>query len=188
MDDLVLRAKNGDMQAFEQIVLQYEKLVYNIAYKIFSNAEDAKDVSQDVFIKLYRNISKYEGTSSFKTWLYTIAYNTCIDEIRKRKKAKISSMDKMIEGDENNFERQFASNEPTPEQQVLIKEEISAVERAINKLNEDHKMIIVLRDIRQLSYDEIVQITGLSLGTVKSRINRARKKLKEFILVEQNES
>lgn len=186
MEEVIKKAIEGDTDAFEKLVYEYERQVYSLAYRMFNNNEDAKDVSQEVFIKIYRNIGKYQGSSSFKTWVYTICYNTCIDELRKRKKVKLESMDKMIEGEENEFERQFVSDEPTPEEKLITKENMSAVERAINKLNDEHKAIITLRDIKGLSYGEIVEITQLSQGTVKSRISRARKSLRELISAEQN--
>lgn len=181
MTELIGGAQKGDVLAFEKLILEYEKSVYNIAYRMFSNSEDAKDIAQEVFIKVFKNIYKYEEKSSFKTWIYTIAYNTCIDEIRRRKGKENESMDKLMEGEEKDFKKQFASKEPTPEEVLVGKEKMTMLVNAINTLGAEHRAVVVLRDIRGLSYDEIAEVTGLSIGTVKSRLSRARQNLRKII-------
>lgn len=182
IDILVQRAQQGDEEAFGTLILASEKLIYNIALRMMNNPEDAKDISQDVFIKAFKNIAKFDGKSSFSTWIYRIAVNTCIDEIRKRKGKDTLSMDKEIEGEENSFANQLESNEPTPEVQFLDKEKSIAIQNAINKLSLEHKTMITLRDLQGLSYTEISEAVGISIGTVKSRITRARKNLKDIIM------
>ena len=180
---LVQQAKDGDMAAFERLIIQYEKMVYNIALKMMSNQEDAKDVSQDVFIKLFRNLDKFKGDSSFSTWTYRIAVNTCIDELRKRKKKMTVSIDMETEGEDSKIKRELTDNAPTPEESYLEKEGTEKIRAAMEQLSNDHKMMITLRDFQGLSYTEIAEITELSLGTVKSRIARARLQLKNLLLV-----
>lgn len=182
MEELVKRIIEGDLYAFEEFIVDYEKLIYNIAYRMFNNVEDAKDISQEVMIKIYKNISKCTDFSSIKTWVYTITYNTCIDEIRKRKGKETKSIDETTDTGESEVKIQFAGTEPSPEEAFIKKERKILIQNAINKLSQEHKNVIILRDIKELSYDEIANITSLSLGTVKSRIARARKALRDIII------
>lgn len=181
---LVKRAINGDTDAFENIVIMYEKKVYNIAYNMFGNEHDAYDSTQEVFIKLYKNIHSFKFDSSFSTWLHRIAMNTCIDEYRKKKRQnkQAYSLDEPIETESNNIDRQLKDPSLTPEQQIIQLEEVTQVREAISALKEDHKVIIILRDIRSHSYDEISEILNCSVGTVKSRLSRARIALKDIII------
>lgn len=179
--EIVDKIIKGDIDAFSCLIDKYEKMVYNLAFRMFNNISDAEDITQEVFLKIYRNIEKCAGKSSIKTWVYTITYNTCIDEIRKRKGKKDISFDMEIEGEENDFSFEIASNEPTPEQALMQKEGLLDIEQAINSLNEQNRTIVYLRDIKGLSYNDISTITGLNVGTVKSRLNRARNILKNII-------
>ena len=179
--EIVEKVLKGDMDAFSQIIDKYEKMVYNLAYRIFNNTSDAEDMTQEIFIKIYKNIYKCEGKQSIKTWVYTIAYNTCIDEVRKRKGKNNISLDMEIEGEENSFSLNIPSNEHTPESALLEKEGLLEIEQAINSLNEVNKTLIFLRDIKGLSYNEISEIMQLNIGTVKSRLNRARNLHKNMI-------
>jgi RNA polymerase sigma-70 factor (ECF subfamily) len=180
---LIDRCKNGDIYAFEELIENHQKKVYNIAFRMVGNEQDAYDIVQEVFIKVFKSINKFKGDSAFSTWLYRITTNVCIDEIRKRKKAKLISLDAplSIQGDEvkleipdNKAQESFEEAERKEVREEIIK--------AINELNESHKAIIILRDINGYSYDEIANILECSLGTVKSRINRARGALKKIIV------
>ncbi len=179
--EIVEKVLKGNIDVFSQLIEKYEKMVYNLAYRIFNNRSDAEDITQEVFIKVYKNLYKCEGKQSIKTWVYTIAYNTCIDEIRKRKGKNNISLDIEIEGNENNFSLEIPSNEPTPEKALMEKESLLEIEQAISSLNENNRALIFLRDIKGLSYNEISEIMNLNIGTVKSRINRARNILKNIL-------
>lgn len=181
-DILIKSALKGDMASFEELILSYEKKVYNVALRILKNPEDAKDISQEVFIKIYKNLDKFDGKSSFSTWVYRITTNACIDELRKKKGKETFSMDSEIEEDEGSFKREFADNSPSPEEAVISKETGNEIIKSVEKLSDEHRTIIVLRDIHGLSYTEIADMTGLSIGTVKSRISRARLHLKNIII------
>lgn len=182
-EELFKLAKNGDIKAFERLILNYEKLIYNVCYRIMSNPYDAKDISQEVLIKVYRNIDKCKDIKAFKSWLYTIINNTCIDEMRKRKGKYTDSLDSTVNNDdEGQINRETASNELTPEEELLKSEVVDEVQNAISMLSDNYKILIVLRDINGLSYEEISKITKLPLGTAKSRLSRARKSLKDIIL------
>ena len=180
INNLIKLSQNNDIFAFEELILQYEKRVYNIALRMFKNVEDAKDISQDVFLKLYNNIKKFDYKSSFSTWLYRITVNTCIDEIRKRKGKEEFSIDDTNEN--NNIKKEFSDNFLTPEENYMLKETRNEILDSINNLSEEHKIIIILRDLQGFSYNEISGILNISVGTVKSRISRARLQLKNILL------
>ena len=187
--DLIRKAKQGDMLAFEELILKHEKIVYNLALRMMNHSEDAMDISQEVFLKAYRSLSNFDERSAFSTWIYRITHNTCIDEIRKRKGKQTYSLEEDLESEDGSMQRQVADDGDTPEESLMRKEQKSEILRALDTLSEEHKAAIILRDVKGLSYEEIAEILELSLGTVKSRINRARNQLKTEILKirEQNE-
>jgi RNA polymerase sigma-70 factor (ECF subfamily) len=186
---IIIKAKKGHMKSFEKLITGYEKRVYNIAYQMFGNEHDAYDVSQEVFIKVYKSLEKFNFNSSFSTWLHRITVNTCIDEYRKKKKHNIvSSIDESYEQDEGSMNKQFVDKGLTPEEEVLKNENVNFVRESIDELKEEHKMIIILRDIKGYSYDDISDILNISVGTVKSRISRARKNLKNIIIKKREQN
>ncbi len=179
---LVKRAKQGDMRAFEELILQHEKIVYNLALRMMKQSEDAKDISQEVFLKAYRNIRNFDERSRFSTWLYRITTNTCIDELRKRQKKPSLSIEEEMDGEEGGILRQIAAAGDTPEESLLRTEQKSEILQALNKLSPEHRAIVIFRDVQGLSYEEIAEILEIGLGTVKSRISRGRAQLKQEIL------
>ena len=187
--DLIRKAKQGDMHAFEELILKHEKIVYNVALRMMNHGEDAKDISQEVFLKAYRSLSNFDERSAFSTWLYRITHNTCIDEMRKRKGKQSYSLEEELENEEGSMQRQIADEGDTPEESLLREEQKSEILQALDNLSAEHKAAIILRDVKGLSYEEIAEILELSLGTVKSRISRGRNQLKNEILKmrEQNE-
>ena len=187
--DLIRRAKQGDMLAFEELILKHEKIVYNLALRMMNYSEDAKDISQEVFLKAYRSLSNFDERSAFSTWLYRITHNTCIDEMRKRKGKQSFSLEEELENEEGSMQRQIADEGDTPEESLLRAEQKNEILQALDNLSEEHKAAIVLRDVKGLSYEEIAEILEVTLGTVKSRISRGRNQLKNEILKirEQNE-
>ncbi|KPU42258.1 ECF RNA polymerase sigma factor SigW [Oxobacter pfennigii] len=174
--ELVDRSKRGDIEAFEELILAYEKKIYNIAYRMTNNREDASDIAQEVCIKIYKSINSFKENSTFSTWVYRIATNVCIDELRKRK--NVVSLIASNENDEE-FEIPLTSKERLPEEIVEEKETLGTIKRYIMELSPEYRMMIVLRDIRGHSYEEISQVLDINIGTVKSRLNRARNMLKE---------
>ena len=187
-DSLLQRAATGDMDAFEELILGYEKLIYNITYRMLGNAEDARDASQEVLIKIYKNLGKCTSIKAFKSWVYTVANNTCIDEIRKRKNKPFESLNKLIQTEDGDIQQQLPADDPTPEERFLEQERREILQQAICQLSPEHRTLIVLRDIQGLHYEELANATGTSLGTVKSRLSRARTQLCQIIskIREQN--
>lgn len=172
----------GDPSAFEALILPYESKIYNIAYQMFRNEQDAFDAAQEILIKVYRNLAKFNHESAFSTWLYRLAKNTCIDEYRKRKRHQEHTQSMQIHSDGETRTLDFEDHTATPEQTILQQEVIQEVHKALDLLKPEQKIILVYRDLQGMAYDEIADILDVSLGTVKSRISRARIALKEKIL------
>lgn len=180
---LIKRCKAGDVDSFEELIEKYQLMAYNIAYKLLNNQEDAKDVTQEALIKVFKSISKFRGDSNFSTWIYRVVYNTTIDYIRKQKNNNNTlSIDKEIEGKDGSFKGDIVDDTNIPEKVYEEKEKKDMVHKALNSLPENYRTVLILRDIHYFSYDEISEITKLPVGTVKSRINRGRQKLKEILL------
>ena len=180
--DLLTKAAGGDMAAFETLILQYEKLIYNIAWRIMGNAEDAKDIAQEAIIKIYRNLASCKSLDLFKAWAAKITHNACMDELRRRKGKAAESFDAMIELGDAAVERQVADAADGPEAELLRKEMKGMIDEGLARLSDEHRALVVLRDVQGLSYEEIAEIANLPLGTVKSRISRGRSNLKQILL------
>ncbi|MDR1705980.1 MAG: sigma-70 family RNA polymerase sigma factor [Clostridiales bacterium] len=178
---LLERAARGDGQAFEMLIADYEKLIFTLAFRMLGNTQDARDASQETLIKVYNNLHKCHDIRSFKSWVTTITNHTCIDELRRRKGKRDESLNKIIEAGDSEFTPQFKSDGPGPEERLLSKERQEHIQRAINRLPVKYKQLIVLRDIGGLSYEELAETAGLSMGTVKSRLSRARIKLQQYL-------
>ena len=179
-DDLSLinRFKEGDASAFGEIVLKYQDKVYNLCRHMLRNAEDAEDAAQDVFLKAYQALSKFQPDASLYTWLYRIATNTCIDY---KKKPIFES----LFGDNGEGERLIhdrASEAPSPEKLYQSKQIDQALQEGLGKLSPKLRAIIILKEIEELSYEEIADALEISMGTVKSRIARAREELQKLMI------
>jgi len=177
--ELLERAKNGEIEAFEKLVEGYQKKVFNIALRLIGSHDDASEAAQEVFVKVFKSINKFKGEAAFSTWIYSITRNVCMDELRKKKNKNVVSLDEEIKLPDGDVKREVEDDKPTPEV-ITEKNELRAVVRkAILSLSEDHKTMIVLRDLQGMSYEEISKVFKCPEGTVKSRINRARQALKE---------
>ena len=182
LDDqaLVTRCQHGDVGAFEELVRRYEKRVYNLAYRMSGNPDDACELAQEAFLKVFNALDSFKGQSSFSTWLYRIAANACLDQLRSRGRHPVTSLDDPIVTNKGEtIGKQILDNAPRPDEVVERRELQAAVQGAIASLPEDYRIILVLRDLQDLSYQQIAEYLDLSLGTVKSRLNRARLALKD---------
>ena len=182
---LIQKAQKGDTNAFGTLVASYEKFIFNVACKMFSNSEDASDIAQEALIKAYKNIDKFDFNSSFSTWLYRITVNACIDEMRRRKGRESISID--AEDEESGLAVQIEDTSLGAEERVIQNETVSEVRAAIDKLSEEHKTVIILRDLQDMTYEQVAQTLDLSIGTVKSRLARARKSRKDIILKDREQ-
>ena len=176
---LIEKARDGDISAFEKLISLYEKKIYNYCYRMTNNREDAEDLTQDVFIKVYRNLKNFKGNSKFSTWIYRIAYNACVDKHRKKKKIQFFSLDSG--NHDNTGNTQLVSNNPLPEDEIIQKERYKKIQECIANLKPKYKTVIILRDIQNYSYEEIAEILQMPLGTVKSHISRARAALSDAL-------
>lgn len=176
---LVSRAKDGDREAFAEIVSLYQKAVYNSALYIAKNREDAEDIAQEVFLKLWRTLGSYREDASLKTWVARLTKNCAIDYIRDRNKKSTSSLTDEDDGGENDVaDEDISSN---PEKSFEREERIKAVRKAVENLPEPIRETLILREFHDMSYAEIASALGISEGTVKSRVSRGREQVKEFL-------
>jgi RNA polymerase sigma-70 factor (ECF subfamily) len=173
---LIKDFQGGDRAAFEKLVLRHKDKLFNLCYSFLGDYEEANDSSQEAFIKAYQGLKKFRFESSFSTWLYRIAVNTCTNKVKSlanRQKKMTSSLDSPGGMDDKRF-LEIRDDAPTPLMELEEKERQALIRRAIDRLPPEHKAVITLRDIEGLSYEEIAEITGSNLGTVKSRLSRAR--------------
>ena len=164
---VINRAKQGDQRAFETLVTEYEQKVYSLAYHYVGSEQDAMDICQEVFLRVYRFLPQFSGESRFSTWLYRVTSNACKDFLRKKGSRMEVSLSQ--EGEEEDY---------TPENVLEQKEMRRQIEESLHQLSPDHREILVMRDVLGLSYEEIANSLDLEEGTVKSRISRAREKLR----------
>ncbi len=173
----IARARHGDADAFEQLVVAYEGPVYRLALRMCGSTEDAREVTQDAFLAAWRGLPAFRGDSRFSSWLYRLTTNAAIDFLRREKHHL------------GNLPLEEAPERPDPQQPELLaeqREQQEALQRALDQLSSEHRQVLLLRVVQQLSYDEIAQALSLESGTVKSRISRARRQLREILLRQGN--
>ena len=181
--ELIELAKDGNINAFETLIEKNQQIVYNISLKMLKNEQDAFDASQDALLKAFKYIPKFKGNSSFSTWIYKITVNTCLNYINKNKiSSKNISLEQTVTQKDNETPIQFEDKKQNVYKEVLENERKRVLYDALEELSPNQKQMIILRDIEGFSYEEIAQITNNNLGTVKSKISRARLKLKEILL------
>ncbi len=173
--DLIAKCQEGDRQAFNRLVMHYQNLVYSFLYRLAPNWDDIDDLAQEVFVKVYYSIRKLRDQSQFKSWLHSIAVSVYIDEQRRRKKRQ-----ERFVSDKRVLETRVDSNE-NPGSQLERQELQKRLQEAINQLPEEFKLAIVLREIQDLSYEEIAKTLKCSIGTVRSRIFRGRQLLQQML-------
>ena len=180
---LVRAAQRGQMGAFNELILHYQSQVYNLAYHILHDPAAADDATQEAFISAYRAIKKFRG-GSFRSWLLRIVKNACYDELRRRKRRPSVSWDEFGDMDEE-ANPHLVNGGPKPEESVQQQELHALLERSIAKLPKHHRTTIVLIDRIGLSYEEAAKVMDVALGTVKSRLARARKEMQSLLQAER---
>ncbi len=184
--ELVESTIAGNAEAFTEIVKRYEKLVYSTAFFTVKNKDDAWDISQEVFMRVYNSIGSFRGESKFTTWLYRLCKNVTYDFVRKHYKNRELTISEISESGDSDEGREFelpdTSVDANPEQSLLRKENIKLVRKALLEMDEQQRTILVLREMQDKSYTEIAEILGIELGTVKSKLNRARAALKQLLI------
>lgn len=181
IDKLVRAAAKGDEEAFAQLVRLHENKVYHLALRMCGNPEDATDVAQEAFLAAWRGLPNFRGEAGFSTWLYRLVNNAAIDHLRKTKKQR---GDVSLDDEESHVDTPDTG--PGPQEAAESGELRQAVAEGLNRLGEDHRQVLVLREVQQLSYEEIAGVLGLDLGTVKSRLSRARNALRKILLESGN--
>ena len=180
---LIREAQHGDLDSFNRLVMEYQSVVYNVAYRIMGEGDSASDAAQEAFISAYKNLTGYRG-GSFKGWLLRIVTNACYDELRRRKRRPATSLEALsvVEtGPDAEGDAQLASDIESPEHHTDRVELGGAIQRCLDDLPDDQRQAIVLCDIQEMDYSEIAAIMHTALGTVKSRIARARLKLRDCL-------
>ena len=183
---LIEQYRNGDSEAMERLVLKYQNRIYNVILKICADPDDAAELTQETFVKLIEKIGTFKYKSSFYTWLFRVAVNLTLNYCKRRNKISMTSIDQQVGADNGsvkaelvNFLEDKSSIEPA---QIAQKKEAEQILLAgLNMLQDDQRTIIVLRDIESMSYEDITKALDIELGTVKSRLSRARQKLKEIL-------
>ena len=190
-------AQQGDLDAFNHLVASYEQRIYNLCFRMLGEAEAAADATQDAFINAYKAVGRFRApqgdvqgvVNSFRTWLYRIASNLCYDVLRSRKRRPTTSLDALISdsGEQEyeatgNFSLAHGLASDGPEGSALRSELSREIQRGLTMLPEDQRLALILCDIQGFSYDEIAVVTASSLGTVKSRISRARARMRDYLL------
>ena len=180
---LIERAQQGDMKAAEGLFRRYHAPIHQLVFRMLRGAPEVEDLVQEVFLKAFRAIAGFKGNSSFKTWLYQIATNTCLNHLAKaERRYPHDSLDTPL-GDETDMTLgdRLASSSATPEEAASAAEVYRRVEQAVGKLSPEFRSVLVLRDIQDLSYEEVADTLGINLGTVKSRLARARKQVQQWL-------
>ncbi len=181
MDELLLRrAQSGDPEAFEQMIGPLEQLVWRICWHYTGNREAAEDCGQETMIRIWRSLNSYRGDCALESWVYRIAANCCMDWLRKKKRDKSVSMEPLQE-------QGFDPADPSPgtEEQVVTEDEHRRLREAITQLPEDQREALILTQLEKIPYEEAALALGVSEGTVKSRVNRAKVRLKEILSAER---
>lgn len=179
--DLVKRAQRGDLQAYDDLVKRYQERIYATLYHMTGNHEDANDLAQESFIKAYTALKSFKGGSSFYTWLYRIAVNKTINFLKQRKNKYHLSLNDIDINAENDPDLVALTSDKTPFREAGLTELQKKLNEALLKLSEPHRMVVVLHDVQGQSHDEIAEIMGCNIGTVRSRLFYARQQLQGYL-------
>lgn len=178
---LIERCRSGDREAFDELVRRYEKQAYHLAYRLSGNYDDASDVVVEAFVRVFQGLHTFRGEANFGTWLHRVVVNTFLD-MRKRSKGRQNvSLEEQIELNGDTLTREIEDTRPGPQELVEQEEREEVLQRAIAQLSPERRILIVLYHFENLSYEEIAQMLHLPVGTVKSRLNRARLALREIL-------
>ena len=178
---LVARAQSGEHSAFDTLMIKYRERIYGVVYNMTANRDDAADITQDAFIKAFSSIQRFQGKSSFFTWLYRIAVNTALSHIKKNRKRRFFSFENLHEDAGHETAVEVLSAKTKTEKNVLLGELQEKLNEALQKLSPKHRTVVVLYEIDGLSHAEIADIVGCSQGTVRSRLHYAKQQLQSYL-------
>jgi RNA polymerase sigma factor (sigma-70 family) len=177
---LIRKAKKGDHQAYDQIIKEYKQSVFNLIFRMMRNKQETEDLTQETFLKVFHSLPSFNEEYAFKTWLYKIATNNCIDFFRK-KKLQTYSIDKPIEYKNSEIQYELPDPDLNPEKNIIALERSKIIQQAIESLPKKYYLVIKFRHQEEKSYEEISEILNLPLGTIKARIFRAREMLNKAL-------
>lgn len=183
--ELVLRAKRGDDEAFARLMQDNEKRIYNLTLRMTGNPEDAMDLAQEAFLNAWRGLKFFKGDSAFSTWVYRLASNACIDHLRRKKRRQDIDLP-IPTHEEEDSQPDIPDDRFRPEQELERQELRRAVAQGLEQLSDEHRQVLVMREINGLSYQEIADVLALEAGTVKSRLARARISLRKILVESGN--
>ena len=176
---LIERSRKGDIAAFDKLVRRYERTVYNVAYRLSNSHDDASDIAQEAFVRAWNNLKSFRGEAQFSTWIHRIVTNVFLDDRKKKRSRPTTSLEESVDLDENSVTRQYEDTSPSPEALMEGEERRMILEKAVQTLPEAQRVMIFMYHNQGLAYEEIAEITELPIGTVKSRLNRARLALRD---------
>lgn len=180
---LISLCKRGDLSAYDRLMQRYEKRVYALCFRMAGNQDDAADLAQEAFLKAFRALPSFNGQAQFSTWLYRIVTNTCLDERRRQaRRPQLFSLDKPLNTEDGQLALTLPAEASDPLATALSQETEIEIRTLLSMLPAEQRIVLVLRDMEGYSYDEIARMLNLNGGTVKSRLNRARRKLRELYL------
>ena len=178
---LVRRARHGDLEAYDELIRRYQERIYATVYHMTANHEDANDLAQEAFIKGFQALKSFKGGSSFYTWVYRIAVNKTINFLKQRKNKAQLSLDDIDFNAEHDPDLVALISEKTPRREIGLSELQEKLNGAMQKLSEPHRLVVTLHDVQGLSHEEIAEIMGCNIGTVRSRLFYARQQLQAYL-------
>lgn len=181
--ELVRRCRNGDLSSFDELMRRYEKKVYSLCFRMTGNTEDAADLAQEAFLKVYRALPAFRGQAAFSTWLFRIVTNNCLDGRRRAaSRPTLLALDRTLDTEEGELTLELPGNSPDPQNSLLQAELQHEISLLLGSLPSGQRLVLVMRDLEGYTYEEIAAALNVSLGTVKSRLNRARLRLRDLYL------